>query len=143
MSWLIEKIPNSDFLFTFIHQSHVSRQDNLPLANAFLNTPHNSGSTNLSSDWCKYTTDSQCRANLANQKNQKGIPKNPSHYFIWKTQVFAFRKVIIPNQQVLHTPRDYNRAHSSIVGKKPGDDGINNAKFRSLLIDNGDWAIAP
>ena len=143
MSYPIEIIPDRDFLFTFVHFDNISKQDNLPLANAFLNTPHNSNSTDLSSDWDKYVTDIQCRNNLAKQINRKGIPKNPENYFIWKTQVFVFRNIVIPNQNVIHTPRDLNRAHSSIVGKKTGDEGVNNAKFRSLIIDNGDWSIAP
>lgn len=119
MKWPIEYISDVGFLFTFIHYTNVSRQDNLPLAAAFLNTPHNSNSTVLSSDWDKYTTDVQCRANLANQVNQKGVPKNPEDYFIWKTQVEVIRHVIVPNQEVTHSPISNNRAHSSITGKRP------------------------
>lgn len=143
MSWTVESIPDYSFLFTFVHHTNVSRQDNLPLANTFLNTPHNSNSQDLSSDWDKYVTDIECRENLANYPSRKGGNKNPEDYYIWKTQVYVFRNVIIPNQQVIHTPREFNRAHSSIVGKKTGDEGVNNAKFRTLIVDNGDWAIAP
>lgn len=144
MNWPIEEIPNEHFLFTRIFKGHLSKQDNLPKADAFKNTPYGVDSNVLSSDWEKYISAKECRDFVKNFVNKKtGIPKEPDDYFIWKMNVGKIRTELIPSQEVTHTPREYNRAHASIEGKKPENEGVNNAEFRSLIIEIGDWEIAP
>lgn len=132
-----EQIPDEDFLFTRVHKSNLIK--NLPKAGAFKNTPFNEGSEVLSSDWDKYINAQQCRDSVI--KSDK--PKNPNDYFIWKMNVGRIRKEVIPSQEVSHTPRVHNRAHSTIKGRKPANQNVNNAEFRSIIIEIGQWAIAP
>ena len=144
MNWPIEiPIPDKDFLFTRIFKDHISRQDSLPKAEAFRNTPFNSNSKDLSSDWDKYASAEYCRESVKRQKNKKGIVKDPNDYFIWKMNVGDIRNKVIPSQKVLHTPRPHNRAHSSIIGNKFGDEKVNNAELRSILVEIGLWVIKP
>ncbi len=136
-----EDIPDKDFLFTRIHKLNVSK--GLPKADAFKNTPFNVNSNELSSDWEKYTTAKKCR-DCVRFHSKPGKPeKNPNDYFIWKMNVGKIRKDLIPTQDVLHSPSRHNRAHATIKGRKPANEDVNNAEFRSIIIEIGQWAIAP
>ena len=143
MSWPIENpVPDKDFLFINIHKRNLSKS-NIPKATAFKNTPFKKNSTSLSSNWDKYITAFECRQILATQKNNKGICKIPDDFFIWKMNVGNIRLNINPSQEVIHSPSIPNRAHCSIVGCKTDDEGVNNAEFRSNIIENGGWEIGP
>ena len=141
--YIAEDIPDKDFLFTRIHKINLTRNDGLPKADAFKNTPFNVDSEVLSSDWCKYINAQQCRDSVVNYSKEGKPPKNPKDYFIWKMNVGRIRKELVPAQEVFHTPRKHNRAHSTIKGRKPENEDVNNAEFRSLIIEIGQWAIAP
>lgn len=137
-------IPDEDFLFTRVNKTHLSKRDKTPLPNAFRNTPFRVNSEVLSSDWEKYITAIVCRDSVKNFTNKKtGIPKNPDDYFVWKMNVGRIRTEIIPAQEVEHTPRDYNRAHASIKGRKPDNEKVNNSEFISIILEIGTWEIAP
>lgn len=135
-----ENIPDKDFLFTRVHKWNLSK--GLPKADAFKNTPFKVDSEVLSSDWDKYIDAQKCRDSVVIY-SKAGKPKDPNDYFIWKMNVGKIRKEMIPAQEVLHTPREYNRAHSTIKGRKPDNENVNNAEFRSIIIEIGQWAIAP
>ena len=137
-------IPDEDFLFTRVNKLHLSKLYKTPLPNAFRNTPFNQNSDVLSSDWEKYISAEMCRNFVKNFTNKKsGNPKNPDDYFIWKMNVGRIRTQIIPSQEVEHTPRDYNRAHSSIRGRKPDNEKVNISEFISIILEIGTWEIAP
>lgn len=144
MIWFKKKnkeIPDKDFLFTRIHKRNLSK--GFPKADAFKNTPFNVNSNELSSDWDKYTTAEKCRLCVELHSIPGKPKKNPDDYFIWKMNVGKIRKDLIPTQEVLHTPSKHNRAHSTIRGRKPANEGVNNAEFRSIIIEIGQWEIAP
>lgn len=134
-------IPDEDFLFTRISKSNILNR--LPKAGAFKNTPYNQNSEVLSSDWEKYIDALGCRNSVSSQNNSKGAPKNPADFFVWKMNVGRIRKEVIPSQEVFHTPSVNNRAHTTIKGRKPDNEGVNNAEFRSIIVEIGHWAISP
>lgn len=138
-----ENIPDKDFLFTRVHKTNLSRDDSYPRADAFKNTPFNVDSDVLSSDWDKYIDAEECRESVVSYSKVGKPKKKPEDYYIWKMNVGKIRSTLIPSQVVLHTPRDHNRAHSTIQGRKPENEGVNNAEFRSLIVEIGEWAIAP
>lgn len=145
MSWIAENpIPNKDFLYTRVHKQNIDSSDGMPEGDAFRNTPFDGTGKSLSSDWCKYANANSCRNAVASIPNRNGIGfKNPDHYFVWKMNVGKIRSEINPSQDVLHTPSNNNRAHSSIVGKKYNEIGVNNAELTANFISIGTWEIAP
>ncbi len=137
----IKEIPDKDFLFTRIHKRNLIK--GFPKADAFKNTPFNVDSNELSSDWDRYTTAKKCRESVKLHNKPGKPPKNPDDYFIWKMNVGKIRTDLEPSQEVLHTPSKLNRAHATIRGRKPANEGVNNAEFRAKIIEIGQWAIAP
>jgi hypothetical protein len=115
----------------------------MPKADAFKNTPFEVNSKVLSSDWDKYTTPIKCRDSVISHSKPGKPLKNPDDYFIWKMNVGKVRNDLIPTQNVLHTPSKLNKAHATIKGRKPANEDVNNAEFRSIIIEIGEWAIAP
>jgi hypothetical protein len=147
MNWEVEEIPDEDFLYTRVSLSQISKQDGNPRAQAFLNTPYNQNSKNLSSDWNKYCLSAEdCKQAVFYHFNSKGERKNPNMFLVWEMNVGKIRIEVIPPQEVNHDPifnhdlLPNNRAHSIIIGNKTNDPNVNNAEFRSLLIKIGKWA---
>jgi hypothetical protein len=103
-AWLVEEIPDGDYLFLRVHKSHTDA-DGEPFPHAFRNQPK--GSSGMSTDWSKYTTpaDTQGRGKQARKE-----------YAIVKFTAGHARA--IPGQRVVHEPSVHNRAHSEVFGDK-------------------------
>jgi hypothetical protein len=140
--WSIEDIPDLECLFIRVHFNFIDKDDDKPKASAFTNTPKEG--TNLSSDWCRYTTVEYSKRLIGLQTKKNGTFKNPDDFKMWKFFVIDLRTKVNPSQTVEHEPIFHdpiiegtpnNRAHSIIIGEKP-----NRAEFRVQLVQLGLWA---
>ncbi|WP_140508912.1 hypothetical protein [Flavobacterium pectinovorum] len=142
--WPKENITDLCKVNVRVADTFISPKDDLPRAAAFLNTPKEG--TNLSCDWCKYATVEISKNIISKQKKGNGDFKNPDIFRFWNMNVGRIRNEITPNQKVLHEPlysspepdgAPNNRSHSIIEGEKFD----NNAEFRVLILQIGEWAV--
>lgn len=131
----IESIPNEDLLYVRVYASNINKGTKQPKPECFKNTPYNSDSKSLSSDWNRYaTTIKYCRELLAESK-----PQNFHLFFFYQFNAGALRNFEVLPQIVEHSPNTKNRAHSSIIGEKEKI-SINEAELDIGIRRLGEWA---
>lgn len=104
MPYEAEEIPNKDYLFRRIHKSQIDLVNDKPGSGAFSDS-----GDGMSTDWDKYSTPHETR-------NRIKTNTDPLDYGIVRLNTGMIRN--IEDQEVIHTPEDYNRAHTDIIGKK-------------------------
>ena len=131
----IEDIPDKDLLYVRVYASNINRVTKQPKPESFRNTPYNSNSKSLSSDWNKYAVSlDYCRDNLAQSK-----PHNYHLFYFFEFNVGKLRTFEVLPQIVEHSPTNINRAHSSITGEKETLT-INEAELDIGIRRIGEWA---
>lgn len=144
LMWEKEEITDLCKVNVRVATSFVSKKDGNPQAAAFLNTPKDG--SNLSCDWCKYATLKISKEIIGKQIKKNGEYKDPEMFRFWNMNVGKIRSIVKPNQEVLHEPLynnpellgyPNNRSHSIIEGEKDE----NNAEFRVLMLQIGEWAV--
>jgi len=110
ISWTVEKIPDSDFLYMRVHQMWVREGELVPgvLRN------HGEG---MSTDWSRYARPDDTRRRA----------RDPSRNGVIEMGVEAVRRV--PGQSVEHRPLPDNRAHTDVLGDKDEEARV---KFRRI-----------
>ncbi|MCX6234785.1 MAG: hypothetical protein NT175_08685 [Bacteroidetes bacterium] len=120
--YLIEEIPNTDFLYQRVHKNH-NINGILALGLVFKN--HGAG---MSTDWSKYSTPELTK------KRAAYYYKNPENYGVINMKVEDVRS--IESQVVKHTPINENQSHTDVIGKK-------SPKEQVLFNRIYSWSIKP
>jgi hypothetical protein len=127
LSFQVEFIPDSDFVFMRAHSTNM--RDGLPTAGAF--SPHDGS---LSADWQKYSSATDTR------KRAKRNP--PQNYAVLNIPVGKVRAIERASQEwlnVKHDPLDDNQAHSGI---NVPDEGADLTRVRLALMRIASVAIS-
>jgi hypothetical protein len=122
MPYESEEIPDSNYLYRRIHKSQVDDQTGEPASSAFSNLGEG-----MSTDWEKYSTPEETRRRI-------DARHNPLDYGIVRLNAGNARG--IENQEVKHTPKDYNRSHTDIIGNKT-------LKIRHKIKKVAEWICKP
>ena len=122
----VEEIPDSDELYRLIHISYI-RAENTPEGDIPRGAFRDSDGTGISTDWSRYSTPDEALGR-----------KDPDENGLIEMNVGVVRG--IRSLSVVHTPKNDNRAHTSIFGlyKNPRKE-----KIRILLIRASRWIIPP
>jgi len=126
MTWPIEIIPDSDFLYRRIHSSILISSQNENDIPPFAFKDNNG----ISTDWNKYSTpeESQYRAS------------EPEKNGIIQIKVALIR--LYKNLTIVHAPLPSNRAHSLINGLKSYKKE-DQTDIRKRLARSAEWIIKP
>lgn len=108
MSWPVETIPDSAYLFRRVHKNHAIGPT-LTYKVIFKN--HLGG---MSVDWDEYAS---------SEDTQNGGPQSAENYGVIKLNTGDVRKM--KSQSVEHKPTKNNQAHSAVVGEKSEEVIIN------------------
>jgi len=114
----VEEIPNDHDLYMRIHRQYF--RENILQPGVF--KIHGEG---MSTDWSNYSIPSDTQNRARNPMDNGVISLN-----VGKTR-------LIPDQTVIHTPEDDNRAHTDVFGEKK------NPKIRIEFIRISKWEIYP
>src|SRR5690349_19892275 len=119
MTWPIEEIPDADQLFLRVHRKTWYREGQVD-PGAFTN--HGGA---MSCDWEKYGTAAITRA---------GSPRNPPEaYVVVSLRAGPIRG--IPNQTVVHSPSEHNRAHSDVAGEKDPETRVKLRRVAMVVLN--------
>ena len=119
-SWESEEIPGADLVFMRVHRTWV-KPDGTIGRGAFQNRP--TETDGMSTDWQKYSRpeDTRSRANSPAKDNA-----------VIQFVVGEIR--LIPDQTVIHTPKDGNRAHTDVFGEKHPEARIKLSRIYKTVI---------
>jgi hypothetical protein len=116
--WLVEEIPNEDFLFLRVHKNLLNFGESVPKG------VFRDQGDGMSTDWDKYST--------AEQTQQRAKRSPAADNGVLKLNVGGIRA--IASLSVQHEPLPDNRAHTEVFGEK-------NPKARVLLQRLAEWVI--
>lgn len=113
----VEEIPDDHSLYMRIHRQFI--KEGILQPGAFKN--HGEG---MSTDWSNYSIPS----------DTQNMARNPFDNGVISLNVGETR--LIPDQTVIHSPKDDNRAHTDVLGEK-------GTKIRILFKRISKWEIYP
>ncbi len=126
MTWPVESIPDTDWLFRRVHVHLLSNRQNQENIPPIVFWDHNG----ISVDWSKYSTPNESRQR-AKDPSQNGIIQ------IGVQAILSFRSL-----SVVHAPIQENRAHANILGMH-NCSKVDQTDIRKRLARIAQWALKP
>ncbi len=119
-----EDIPDEDYLYYRVHTSYGLKDDKIPPGAI------KDAGEGMSTDWSKYSTPLETASRGRKPRTE------------YRVAEFLVQKVRqVPEQEVRHTPKFDNRAHTDIIGPKDRNSG-SPTKHRVLLSRCGRLILA-